>query len=286
MESFDELTPGITVINIVVLIATFLLNTDRALSCIKLSGECLVLLYRGILGKRNVYVKTCYRIIYELMFSSYRQIGDNLNPGIIECGHKVLAFVRESDDKACEHDEGELTFYLAQLNKKQSRCEEAIELYEKAASVMMDIGEREKEGVCHKCLGILFNSINEREQAEKYLKQALLAAAEVSNKEEEADCSRRLGNLFQDTVKHGMAEEYVQRSLAISKASGNIREEIEHYATQGNVYFHIGEYAKAEEYLERAIEESKKNGYRELEGAACGILGKVVFRFRGDYLKA
>ena len=32
---------------------------------------------------------------------------------------------------------------------------------------MMDIGEREKEGVCHKCLGILFNSLNEREQAEK-----------------------------------------------------------------------------------------------------------------------
>ena len=83
-----------------------------------------------------------------------------------------------------------------------------------------------------------------------------------------------------------MAEEYFQRSLAISKASGNIREEIEHYATLGNVYFHIGEYAKAEEYLERATEESKKNGYRELEGAACGILGKVVFRFRGDYLKA
>ena len=48
---------------------------------------------------------------------------------------------------------------------------------------MMDIGEREKEGVCYKCPGILFNSLNEREQAEKYLKKALLAAAEVSNKE-------------------------------------------------------------------------------------------------------
>ena len=158
MDCFHELTPGITVINIVALIATFLLNTNRALSCIKLSKECLVLLHRGILGK------TSYRMIYELMFSSYRQIGDNLDPDIIECGHKVLAFVRESGEKAYE---GELTFYLAQLHKKQSRYEEAIELYEKAASVMIDIGEREKEGVCHKCLGILFNSLNEREQAKK-----------------------------------------------------------------------------------------------------------------------
>ena len=206
MDSFDELTLGITVINIVVLIATFLLNTDRALSCIKLSKECLVLLHRGILGKRNLYVKTSYRMIYELMFSSYRQIGDNLDQDIIECGHKVLAFLCESGEKAYE---GELTFYLAQLNKKQSRYEEAIELYEKAASVMMNIGEREKEGFCHKCLGILFNSLNERDKAEKYLKKALLAAAEVSNKEEEADCSRRLANLFQDTGKHGKAEEYV-----------------------------------------------------------------------------
>ena len=246
MDSFDELTPGITVINIVALIATFLLKTNRALSCIKLSKECLVLLHRGILGKRNLHVKTSYRMIYELMFSSYRQIGDNLDQDIIECGHKVLAFLCESGEKAYE---GELTFYLAQLNKKQSRYEEVTELYEKAASVViiMDIGEREKERFCHKCLGILFNSLNERDKAEKYLKKALSAAAEVSNKEEEADCSRRLVNLFQDTGKHGMAEEYVQRSLAISKASGNIREEIAHYATLGNVYFHIGECAKAEE---------------------------------------
>ena len=43
MDSFEEFTPGITVINIVSLVATFLLNTDRALSCIKLSKECLVL---------------------------------------------------------------------------------------------------------------------------------------------------------------------------------------------------------------------------------------------------
>ena len=83
MDSFDELAPGITVINIVVLIATFLLNTDRALSCIKLSKECLVLLNRGILGKRNLYVKTFYRMIYELMFSSYRQIGDNRDPDMM-----------------------------------------------------------------------------------------------------------------------------------------------------------------------------------------------------------
>ena len=89
MDSFEEFTPGITVINIIALIATFLLNTNRALSCIKLSRECLVLLKRGILGKRNLYVKTCYRMIYELMFSSYRQIGDNLDPNIIECGHKA-----------------------------------------------------------------------------------------------------------------------------------------------------------------------------------------------------
>jgi len=205
MDSFEEYKKGKTVIKIVALIDTIFLNTDRALSCIKFSRGCLRLLKRGILGKGNVYVKTCYRMIYELMFSSYHQIGDNLDPNIIECGHKVLAFVRESGEKAYE---GELTFYLAQLNKKQSRYEEAIELYEKAASVMMDIGEREKEGFCHKCLGILFNSLNERDKAEKYLKKALLAAAEVSNKEEEADCSR----------KNGSSPSYAFSPLSLRKA--------------------------------------------------------------------
>ena len=169
MDSFEEFPTGITVINIVALIAIFLLNTGRALSCFKLSKECLVLLDRGILGKGNVHVKTFYRMMYELMFSSYCQFRDYRDPDMIECGHKVLAFLRESGEKAYE---GNLTFLLAELNHHQSRYEEAIELYERAASVMMDIGEREKEGFCHKCLGILFNSLNERDKAEKCLRKA------------------------------------------------------------------------------------------------------------------
>ena len=146
---------------------------------------------------------------------------------------------------------------------------------------MMDtcIGEREKEGICQKCLGILFNSLNERDKAEKYLKKALSAAAEVSNKEEEADCSRRLGNLFQDTGKHGMAEEYVQRSLAISKASGNIREEIAHYATLGNVYFHIGEYAKLKSTSKQLLRKAKKMVTEKQKELLAESLARWCFGF-------
>ena len=54
-------------------------------------------------------------MIYELMFSSYRQIGDFRDPDMIECGHEVMVFLLESGEKAYE---GELSFYLAQLNKK------------------------------------------------------------------------------------------------------------------------------------------------------------------------
>ena len=283
MDSFEEFSSEMTVITIVSLVATFLLNTGRALGCFKLSKECLVLLDRGILGKGNVYVKTSYRMIYELMFSSYCQIRDYRDPDIIEYGHKLLAFLRESGEKAYE---GEVTFCLAQLNLEQSRYEEAIELYEKAASVMMDIGEREKEGVCHKCLGILFDSLNERDKAEKCLRKALMVAEEVCNKKEEAVCCRLLGHLFHDGGKHGMAEEYVQRSLVICKEGGDIRGEIADYVTLGSVYCHIGEYAKAEKYLVTAIAVSEKIGYREAEGTAYGNLGKVVIWSRGDYLKA
>ena len=283
MDSFEEFPLGITVITIVSLVATFLLNTGRALSCFKLSKECLVLLDRGILGKGNVYVKTFYRMMYELMFSSYCQFRDYRDPNMIECGHKVLAFLRESGEKAYE---GNLTFLLAQLNHHQSRYEEAIALYEKAASVMMDTGEREKKGFCHKCLGILFNSLNERDKAEKCLRKALMVAEEVCNKEEEAKCCRLLGHLFHDGGKHGMAEEYVQRSLAICKVGGDIRGEIADYVALGSVYCNIGEYAKAEEYLVTAIAVSEKIGYREAEGAASGNLGRVMFLFRDDYLKA
>ena len=282
MDSFEEFPPGITVINIVSFVATFLLTTDRASSCIKLSKECLVLLNRGILGKGNEDVKTYYKQICELMFSSYCQIRDYRDPDIIECGHKLLAFLRESGEKAYEV---ELTLGLAQLNKEQSRYEEAIELCEKAASVITDVGEKEKEGVYHHWLGILFHSLNERDKAEKYLTKALVVAKEVCNKENEAKCCRHLGLLFHESGKHGMAEEYVQRSLAIFKASGNIGEQIADCVTLGSVYCYIGEYAKAEEYLVTAITVSEKNGDREAEGTAYGNLGKVMFWCR-DYLTA
>ena len=79
--------------------------------------------------------------------------------------------------------EGELTFCLAHLNKEQSRYEEASrELCEKAASVMIDVGEKEKEGKYHKCPGILFNCLNERDKAEKYLTKALVVAEEDCKK--------------------------------------------------------------------------------------------------------
>lgn len=44
--------------------------------------------------------------------------------------------------------------------------------------------------------------------------------------------------------------------------------------------------SKLKSNSKQLLRKVEKNGYREVEGAASGILGKVVFRFRGDYLKA
>lgn len=78
------------------------------------------------------------------MFTGYRLIGDYTKA--IECGRKLLGLLSGCEDRIRE---GSVTLDLAELCKDQFNYKEAIEFYRKALQIMVEVGNRNVEGLCY-----------------------------------------------------------------------------------------------------------------------------------------
>jgi len=123
-------------------LASFLLNTARALKAIELCKEILVLLNEP--SVENQFTKTIYGAIYIKMFLAYYLISDNTNA--ITSGRKFLAICRECGDT---QEEGNFGMVLAEVYLIQSMYAEAKELYERTYIIMREIGDRAREASCY-----------------------------------------------------------------------------------------------------------------------------------------
>ena len=103
------------------IVATFLLNSSRALKAVELLKECLILLNNTALKKEyQLVIRTIYKSVYGRMFDGYRLINDCTNA--IKYGSKLLVLHRESGER---NKEGMVTFILAKLYQKQGKYQEA-----------------------------------------------------------------------------------------------------------------------------------------------------------------
>ena len=103
-------------IHIGLVVATFLLNTDRALKTVELCKENLLLLKNIVPGIEEQIGEKIYRAIYERMFMGYCRISDKTDA--ISCGRKLLVIYRECGERICE---GKLGTKLAKIYLRQSK---------------------------------------------------------------------------------------------------------------------------------------------------------------------
>ena len=98
MNGVDEV---IQVITIGLIIASFLLNTNRCLKAIEICKECLRILEDTARLKDEEISKLFYKWIHFSMWKAYRIINDNANA--IECEEKLLQIHRESGERLEEY---------------------------------------------------------------------------------------------------------------------------------------------------------------------------------------
>ena len=270
------------VIPVGMVVAAFLLNTNRALKAIELYKECVNLVDSKVL--ENVFLKqfvsVVYTTLYFQMFSGYARI--NKHASAIECGRKLLDLLRESGQRRTE---GIVTLKLGQLYYCHGKWKESKELNLKALDIMMETGEKQGEAVCYGNLGIVFQALGEYGKAEEYLEKALAMNKEIGHKAGEATSYGNLGTVFQSVGEYGKAEEYLKKALAIRTEIGDKDGEAADYGNLGTVFLSVGEYGKAKEYLKKALAIRKAIGDKKGEASSYGNLG-TVFQSVGEYGKA
>ena len=280
MNHIEEI---IAAIGIALVVATFLLNTGRALKAIELCKESLIMLNNkapSIKQQFGKLINLVYKEIYKAIFKAYRLIHDNASA--ITYGKKLLAIYCECGDIVSE---GYLSIDLAQRYHSQGKFVEAKELTERAITIMRETGDKRAEAIAYGILGTVFISLGDYVKAKECLEKSLAISMEIGDRAGIAYNYQNLGTVLEFLGDYVKAKEYLEKSLAIYIEIGDRAGEATSYGRLGTVFISLGDYVKAKEYLEKSLAIYIEIGDRAGIAASYGCLG-TVFKSLGDYVKA
>ena len=139
MNDKDEV---IQAISIGLIVAYFLLNTNRVLKSIEVCKECLAIFKQKAGIEDDKLARSLCKKVHLIMFNAYRTINGNTK--------KNLQTYREIEEKLAEYTR---RFNLAWIYFCQSKYAKARELYEKALLISTEICDRDGEAQCYLGLG-------------------------------------------------------------------------------------------------------------------------------------
>ena len=187
-------------------IATFLLNTGRAVKAIEICKECLIFLNNEVPKQKAEQLVNLVGIaIYTTIFVAFCLISDYKNA--IKYGKQLLDIYCECGKK--DEVEGQVLLELGMIYEKQFKYVEAGELHEKAINITREIGDRRGEAAACGSLGVVFSCVGKQEKAKEYLGRALALAIEIRSRAGEAIVYGSLGTVFASLGEYHKAKEYI-----------------------------------------------------------------------------
>lgn len=186
-------------------------------------------------------------------------------------------------------------FTTALLLYEISHFKRAIEYCEKALDITKEIGNKAKEVVYLRNLGVTFYAIGDFKRAVDSHMKALEIAKAIGNKFEEEACNGNLGVTYCALRNFKRAVHYYEKALFIAKETGHKEGEAKCYIGMGDAYCMLGKDFKGGiQCYEKALETVKDIGDKADEaacytglGIAFGALGdsKSAIEFHKDSLK-
>lgn len=251
-------------------VANFLLNTDRGLKAIDLCKECLIILNSKVLENKRELFRPMYLGVYKTMIEGYHLINDYTRA--IACSREFLVFLHSCGERT---KEANITSNLGNFHQLQGKHAEAKDFYRKALDITIETGNRQGEASCYGNLGTTLLYLGNYAEAAECLKKAIDIARDVHDRVSLAACYRNLGIVYHHLGEYFKAKESKKRALLMAKITGNKKAEAECYRSVGDEYISLGEYGTAEEYQRKALVISKEIGDRKEEGRCYGHLGRV-----------
>ena len=148
--------------------------------------------------------------IMQLMFKASFLLLDYTSA--LSYGRELLGIYRKCGEIA---KEGDVTLTLAKICEKQFEYVKSRELYEKAMTIMIEIGDRKREAYAYEKFGFMSYFIGEYDKAKEYLEKALAIIKEIGDKEEAAAAYGKLGTVFQVLGEYDNAKDFLEEELAI-----------------------------------------------------------------------
>ena len=261
-------------------VAKFLRNTNRPLQAIQLCKECLMLLLDNSQWLDDDNFKFFYSDILKELVKPYGDIFDLKN--FARCAQELLVISQDSGDT---QEEGKWRLKLAYSYLAQHKFEDAKEGFLKALDIIKVNGVREEESRAYDGLALLSGFIGDIKSQKEYLEKSLLLMEDTRDKKGKAECYSALGRYFMSVNDNRTANEYFQKAHGIRMEIGGREELAADYEDQAHFHSKLGDYEKAEEYLEKELAIILEIGDRFDIIPAYLDLGWVSHRL-GKFIKA
>ena len=175
--------------------------------------------------------------------------------------------------------------YIGASYTSLSYHQKAIEYYEKALQIVIEIEDKFLECQCYGNIGVGFYSLFDYDKAIEYHQKALEIAIELNDKNGESICYLNLGAVYDGQAKYHTAIEYHEKALEIAIEIENIERESRCYANLGRTYRALANYHKAIEYIEKALEIAIELNDKSLQ-SKCYINLGITYKSLEDLDKA
>ncbi|MEG4286804.1 tetratricopeptide repeat protein [Microcoleus sp. A006_D1] len=161
----------------------------------------------------------------------------------------------------------------------------AIDFYEQSLEIKQKIGDHKGEGGSLCNLGKVYKSLGQYHNAIKFYHKSLQILREIGYREWEANSLGGLGNAYYGLGDYNRAIDFHEQSLVISRGIGNRQGEAASLGNLGNAYESLGQYNRAIEFYEQSLVIERQIGDRQGEGGSLCNLGKV-YQSLGQYHNA
>ena len=156
-----------------------------------------------------------------------------------------------------------------------SRNQEALDCFQKALSMVNELGDKRGIGTVFGNLGIAYSNFGDIRKAIKFHEQALAISRETGNRFAESQDLGNLGNAYKNLGDPRKATEFYEQCLKLHREIGDRRGEGTDLGNLGVVYAELGNAHKATEFAEQHLIIAREISDRRGEGSALHNAGNA-----------
>jgi tetratricopeptide (TPR) repeat protein len=181
--------------------------------------------------------------------------------------------------------EGRSLGHLGRAYEAKGQHQRANELFNQALDIARQVGDKRSECIQSEYLAHISLLQGQSDRAFELRTQALHIAREIGDKKTESNLLGGVGNICRAQGQYDRAIEFFTHALAIARETGDKGTEVVHLDALGGIYQVQGEYDRAIEFRTQALDIARTIGDKRRECHTLGNLG-CVYQAQGEYGQA